>query len=287
MTTTAMNPNTEYERFTQEVYQQLLSCQHLNVANVQHNIKMEGRSGCKHQIDVYWEYEKDGARHRVVIECKNYSNHVPKEKVCAFQGVLSDLDGVEGIMVSKKGFQSGAKQYAKEYGISLHEVREPEGNETIIGDMMLNIHAGIRSALFAVDEQWAKEHNIDIPEYKRRMGMISITNEHQWSNATHIPLKLADRIIRDAEGNEITTLDLLDQQIPDHPTDDFPYVFPFDDAYASTSPWGSVKILEVKYAYKTEDQQRNISIDAGEFVKAILKDAFSDDPSIRIMRQLP
>lgn len=282
-----MNPNTEYERFTQEVYQQLLSCQHPNIAHVQHNVKKKGRSGCEHQIDVYWEYEKDGVKHWVAIECKNYSNHVPKEKVCAFQGVLSDLDGVEGIMASKKGFQRGAKQYAKEYGISLHELRMPNVGETIIGNMALNFHIEKRCTLFAVDEQWAKEHNIDIPEYKRRMGMISIANEHQWSNATHIPLKLADRVIRDAEGNEITTLDLLDQQIPDHPTDDFPIVFPFDDAYVSTSPWGSIKILEVKYTYKTEDQQRNFTIDAEGFVKAILKDAFSDDPGIRIMRQLP
>ena len=282
-----MNPNTEYERLTQEVYQQLLSCQHPNIANVQHNIKLEGQSGCKHQIDVYWEYEKNGVKHRVAIECKNYSKHVPKEKVCAFNGVLIDLDGVEGIMVSKKGFQSGAKLYAKEYGISLQELREPEGEETNIGRITLGFHIEKRSTLFAVDEQWAKEHNIDIPEYKRRMDLSSFTNKHQWSNATHIPLELADRVIRDAEGYEITTLDLLEQQIPDPPTDDFPYVFPFDDAYVKTAYWGLVKILEIKYTYETEDQQRNLTIDTGDFVKAILKDAFDDNPSIRIMRPVP
>lgn len=282
-----MNPNTEYERFTQQVYQQLLNCRHPNIANVQHNIKLEGRSGCKHQIDVYWEYEKNGVKHRVAIECKNYSKQVPKEKVCAFNGVLIDLDGVEGIMVSKKGFQSGAKLYAKECDISLQELREPEVGETFIGNMMLNIHSEKRSTLFAVDEQWAKEHNIDIPEYKRRIDMFSLTNEHQWSDATHIPLELADRVIRDAEGNEITTLDLLEQQIPDYPTDDFPYVFPFDDAYVKTAYWGLVKILEIKYTYETEDQQRNITIDAGDFVKVILKDAFGGSPGIRIMRPVP
>ena len=279
-----MNPNTEYERFTQEVYQQLLNCRHPNIANVQHNIKLEGQSGCRHQIDVYWEYEKDGVKHRVAIECKNYINHVPKEKVCAFQGVLSDLDGVEGIMVSKKGFQSGAKQYAMEYGISLQELREPEVRETFIGNMMLNLHSERQSTLFAVDEQWAKEHNINIPEYKRRMDMISFTHECYWSNTTHIPLELADRVIRNAEGKEITTLDLLEQQIPDHPTDDFPFVFPFDDAYVETDYWGLIKILEIKYTYETEDQQRNITIDAEGFVKAILKNALGDNPGIRIMR---
>lgn len=283
----AMSPNTEYELFTQEVYQQLLNCRHPNIANVKHNVKIKGRSGCKHQIDVYWEYEKDGVKHRVAIECKNYNRRVFKEKVCALNGVLIDLDGVEGIMASKKGFQSGAKQYAKAYSISLHELREPEGDENIIGNINVGFHIENRSTLFAVDEQWAKEHNIDIPEYKRRMDMISFMNEYKWSNSTHIPLELADRVIRDAEGNEITTLDLLEQQIPDHPTDDFPYVFPFDDAYVKTAYWGLVKILEIKYTYETEDQQRNYTIDAGDFVKAILKDALGDNPGIRIMRPVP
>ena len=282
-----MNPNTEYERFTQEVYKQLLNCRHLNIANVQHNIKLLGRSGCKHQIDVYWEYEKNGVKHRVAIECKNYNRRVFKEKVCALNGVLIDLDGVEGIMVSKKGFQGGAKQFAKAYGISLKELRAPEIGETFIGNMALFFHIEKRSTLFAVDEQWAKDHNIDIPEYKRRMDMISFTHEYNWSNASHIPLELADRVFRNAEGKEITTLDLLEQQIPDHPTDDFQFVFPFDDAYVKTPYWGLVKILEIKYTYETEDQQRNITIDASDFVKAILKDAFGDDPGIRIMRPVP
>lgn len=256
MTTTAMNPNTEYERFTQEVYQQLLSCQHPNIANVQHNIRLEGRSGCKHQIDVYWEYEKDGARHRVAIECKNYSNHVPKEKVCAFQGVLSDLDGVEGIVVSKKGFQSGAKQYAKEYGISLHELREPEGEDTIIGEINLGFHIEIKWPLYKVDKVWATEHNIYVPD-----GFIY--------------LPPVDDKLRDSKGNVIASL----RTVEDGST--------FEDAYVRTIPWGAVKILEVKYAHKTEDRQRNFTIDAEGFVKAILKDALGDNPGIRIMHQLP
>lgn len=61
----------------------------------------------------------------------------------------------------------------------------------------------------------------------------------------------------------------------------------FEDAYVATTNWGLVKILEIKYTYKTEEQQRNITIDAGDFVKAILKDAFGDSPGIRIMCPVP
>ena len=69
-----MNPNTEYEKFTQEIYQQLLSTDLGNVKTVEvlHNVKLRGRSGQDHQIDVFWEYEIAGLRHKVAIECKNY-----------------------------------------------------------------------------------------------------------------------------------------------------------------------------------------------------------------------
>ena len=69
-----MNQNTEYEKFTQEIYQQLLNTDFGNVKTVEvlHNVKLRGRSGQEHQIDVYWEYEIAGLRRKVAIECKNY-----------------------------------------------------------------------------------------------------------------------------------------------------------------------------------------------------------------------
>lgn len=267
-----MNPNTEYEHFTREVYQQLSNYYHLGIKTVQHNIKLKGRSGCEHQIDVYWEYEKDGESHRVAIECKNYSNRVSKRIVCAFQGVLDDLDGVEGIIVSKKGYQQGAKEYAKHYGIMLKELREPEVSETIIGNIEIHFHNDIRHTLFKVDEKWAEEHGINISEYKRRMDMISIKKEHLWSDATHIPLPKNDDKIRDSKGNVILSLESLEDATT------------FDDAYVSTSCWGPVKILEVKHDHSTEDIQRIIAIDAEGFVKAILKDVFSDNTEFMVMR---
>ena len=53
-----MNPNTEYEKFAQEVYRELAKTDVVKTIDVKHNILLTGRSGQKHQIDVYWEYEK-------------------------------------------------------------------------------------------------------------------------------------------------------------------------------------------------------------------------------------
>ena len=278
-----MNPNIEYEFFTQEVYKQLLNYHHASIKNVQHNIKLKGHSGCEHQIDVYWEYEKNGVNHHVAIECKNYNRRVEKEKVCAFQGVIADLDNIEGIMVTKIGFQKGAKIYAKKYGILLKELREPNKGETIIGEIEILHHIEKWHTLYKVDEKWAKDHNINIPEYKRRLDIMSFNHDHKWSNSSHIPLTIIDDVVRNAKGDYLVSLDSLGSQIRKRPAKDFPYVLPFEDAYINAKECGTVKILEVKYDFERDDQKTTIALDAGELVKAILKDALSENTDLMVL----
>lgn len=274
-----MNANTEYELFTREVYRQLSAYHNTSFTKVQHNIKLKGRSGCEHQIDVYWEYIKDGITHRVAIECKNYKNSISISKVRDFFGVLNDIGNIQGIMVTKVGYQKGAKQFAKEYDISLKELRSPIEGETIIGNIDLHLHVKKTRTLFRVDEQWAEEHGINIPEYKRRMDMISIENSHRWSTATHIPLTIADDVVRTAKGDYIISLESIRDTIKD-----YPYVLPFQDGYINTKHWGKIKILEVKFDHNAEDIQQIIDIDAEGFVKAILKDAFNNTTDFMVMR---
>lgn len=71
-----MNQNIEYERFTQEVYQELINARGITTS-VKHDVKLIGKSGQKHQIDVYWEYSINGIQHKVAIECKNYKKEIP------------------------------------------------------------------------------------------------------------------------------------------------------------------------------------------------------------------
>ncbi len=124
----AMNPNIDYEIFTQEIYQELLNANMGNIKtiHVQHNVKLKGKSGQEHQIDVFWEYELAGIKQKVAIECKNYKTPVPIGKVRDFSGVISDLNNVCGIIVTKEGYQKGAIEYAKHYGILLKELRIPK-----------------------------------------------------------------------------------------------------------------------------------------------------------------
>ena len=54
-----MNDDIEYEKFTQEIYNEILKNLYVNNIDVKHNMKLTGKSGQKHQIDVYWEYQYD------------------------------------------------------------------------------------------------------------------------------------------------------------------------------------------------------------------------------------
>jgi hypothetical protein len=108
----------DFEEFVHYVYSKLISLDDPNTL-VTKNTSIRGRSGSKHEFDVYYEFVKAGVKHKVAIECKDYSNAVSKGKVTEFHGKINDVDNVAGVMVAKSGYQSGAKEYANHYGIVL------------------------------------------------------------------------------------------------------------------------------------------------------------------------
>lgn len=267
-----MNLNTEFELFTQRIYQKLVNNDVLKPTKVQHNVKLKGKSGCEHQIDVYWEYEIAGNKHRVAIECKNYDSRISVGKVRDFQGVLSDLNNVNGIMVSKQGFQKGAKQYAAEHGISLKELRRPEWNETI-GSITTVFHLNSRITLFLFDEDWVKEHDFDIDRLRQFYTVFNSSNADYWKIATHFPIDIRDDIIRNSKGEKISSIEELELRLPENQESSAEIVFPFDDGWVESRHWGSVKIREVMFKYESKVQETTWNLAADDFAEAILKDA--------------
>lgn len=272
-----MNPNTAYELFTLEIYQLLINAQGVKTVQVQHNVKLEGRSGQKHQIDVYWEYMIAGTTHRVAIECKNYDKPIRLSVVHSFKGVLDDFNGVQGIIVSKKGFQAGAKRYAKEWGISLKELRTPERGETIIGEVEYNIQTEVTHTRYKIDEDWATKHDYDINRYRHNLEFQVWGEDHSGINSDYLPLNTQDQLIRDGNGNIITSIDKLGESISTQQSAERRTIFPFDDAYVTLFNSQPLKILEVCFERECRDQKRVMQIDAFGFVRAILKDALDGE----------
>ena len=102
------------------------------------------------------------------------------------------------------------------------------------------------------------------------MDSIGFNNTSKWIDSTHIPIQLVDEIITDSHGKNIASLDEIEKTIPKNSDSDI--VFKYDDAFINT-PWGLIKINEIKYEYKYEKETKVIAIDAQGFVKAILIDA--------------
>ena len=271
-----MNDNIEYEKFAQEIYNEILKNLYVKNMEVMHNVKLIGKSGQKHQIDVYWEYQYDNTTFKIAIECKNYNHTVSISKVRDFFGVLYDLEDVKGIMVTKKGYQEGARKFGEHYGIDLMELREPEEGEAIVAETTLTFDCSVRHRLFLVDEDWAKVHNLNIQLYKQQLDWLSFPVCDKWINATHIPLTTKEDKIRNSEGKIIADIRKLGEELSKKSQQDGDCVYHFEDAYVKTE-CGDIKIKEVKFEYENYAETKQIKIDAQNITKAILKNAINKE----------
>lgn len=225
---------------------------------------------------MYWEYQYDNTTFKIAIECKNYNHTVSIGKVRDFFGILYDLEDVKGIMVTKKGYQEGAKKFGEHYGIDLMELREPEEGEAIVAETTLTIDCSVRHRLFLIDEDWAKEHDFNIQSYKQRLDWLCFPVCDKWINATHIPLTTKENKIRNAKDEIIADIHKLEEELPENCQPNKNYVFPFDDAYIKTD-CGNIKIKEIKFEYENHTETKQIKIDAQNITKAILKNTISKE----------
>lgn len=106
------------ESLVQYVYQTLLNNTN-SVIKVERQKKLIGKSGVTHVIDVYYEFILNEITHKVIIECKNWKSKVSKEKILVLNSIIEDIPHSVGIIISPKGFQKGAKEFAKHHEIIL------------------------------------------------------------------------------------------------------------------------------------------------------------------------
>jgi hypothetical protein len=111
------------EDHVRNVYQTLLDLEMEN-AVVGRGVSLRGSRGSVYQIDVYYEFEIAGVRHRVAIECKNSARPVERDDVLAFAMKVQDCQGVIGLIVSANGYQSGATESAEQNSLKVLSLEE-------------------------------------------------------------------------------------------------------------------------------------------------------------------
>lgn len=107
-----------FEEEVRYVYELLLNLKGEGVLVTQ-NARISGRSQAFHHFDVYYEFERAGARHKVAIECNDPQRPVDKGRIGEFGFKLADIGNTIGLVVSRSGYQSGADTLANQYGIDL------------------------------------------------------------------------------------------------------------------------------------------------------------------------
>lgn len=256
-----MNKGIEYEKLTQEIYQDLLKKEGLTT-EVKHNIKIQGKS-TNHQIDIYWEYTIAGVNHKVAIECKNYNKKISKGIISSFHGVLTDIGNTNGIIVTKVGFQKGAKEFAEFYGINLIELREPKADDWKgrIRILETEVHAigfNVKKWFVQLDFEWCK---LNVPEESLNSieVIISGMNNEIW--------------IYDDKGNKLKNFLQIQDELPfeEDKLNDNSYEYKFENGFIKSKDFGNVKIKAVHLLYDTIIDKSIWINDSMEITKAILK----------------
>jgi len=121
--------STDYEKVAQRVYSAILAAQGIDTVDVRHNVGVLGRSGVEHQIDVYWKFRYAGIEHKVLIECKHYSQTIDLIHARNMLGLVTDIPNSQGVLVTTVGFQAGVVNLCAHYGIGLKRLRGPQGSD--------------------------------------------------------------------------------------------------------------------------------------------------------------
>lgn len=115
---------TDYEIFIQKLLQQMLEDGPLKKIHIDRLKKFKGRSGVFHEIDLSYEFIIVGVKYLTLVECKHWNSYVGKNIVQSFHSNIQDIGAHKGIIVSLKGFQKGAIEYAQSYGIGLYKASD-------------------------------------------------------------------------------------------------------------------------------------------------------------------
>src|SRR5262249_7559290 len=114
------NTGIPYELLVQAIFQEILQQDRVPNVSVQHNVRVRGRT-TKHQVDVLWRFLVGGIEYTTVVQAKDWRAKITKAAVLAFRAVLDDIPGQpRGIVVTRTGFQSGARELAERHGMGLY-----------------------------------------------------------------------------------------------------------------------------------------------------------------------
>jgi hypothetical protein len=219
-----------YEVLTQAIFQLIHDQEEVPNLRVEHDIKLQGKSAT-HQIDVYWQFEQIGLPYETIVQVKDWSRPVDQGDLFKFNCVICDLPGSpKGIFVTRTGYQSGAREYAKAHGIVLYELREVAPHSSVritplgwanykVIPMALRgskknedpVQARILGSLWTVFEPQFSDLKFQPDGLWLEKAPLTRNADH--SAITFPPLPFHEIILYDENHNAVANLDLVLRQV--------------------------------------------------------------------------
>jgi Restriction endonuclease len=184
----------QYEQMTRAIYQQILNQEMAQTVSVDHDVSVEGLT-TKHQIDVYWEFKLGGVPHRVLVQAKNWNTRVSKGAVLTFKGVLDDIPGTVGVIVTAKGYQKGALEVASGYGITVCLLKEVENRVPFSVSPGDSVTLAIKGVRIADGKPYAFAMEAYLLELE--FSKWTIQGDPNWFKGQNIPESLTSNCISD------------------------------------------------------------------------------------------
>lgn len=261
-----MLQSVEYERLVRDIYQAIQQTDGLDTVQLLHNQRIEGKSGLRHQVDIYWERKTKGKLSRVAIECKYYSRRVEIGKVRDFFGVLSDIGEIQGILVTKVGFGSGAITFADHYGIQLKEIRFPQHQDWQgrLKDVVLEIKAFkavVIGRKLTPDARWLLQER----RVKGQDKFVSCSIPKDFEDQINIYNELGAKVTDFLEMKCGLPCRYLEEQ-------GLRYTYSFSNGYIDTTELGRIKISAIEFVYDVMAATIEATTEGDEIAKAIIRD---------------
>ncbi|WP_125782552.1 restriction endonuclease [Pseudoalteromonas rubra] len=263
----------DYELLTQKIYKAILESEGVENIAVQHDVKIQGKSGVEHQIDVFWEYRYAGVSHKVLIECKYYSKPVSLIHARNMLGILNDIPNSQGLIVTTQGFQSGVVDFCSHYEINLKRIRPPQGSDwddciqivNVNGEIYQNQYLDIKIVFDGKDND-TKAYFDNNSELSFNAYDSSISES---GNVSFIGKWLDSKIVTNLDELNTPKTEILEPK----------------QAYVVLPTEERLKIRSVTVLWELSKQELSISVDAMDFVHAVLEDFNTGDIEYTLQKE--
>ncbi len=122
---------------------------------VRTNVRVPDLRGKDRQIDVLIEHSVSSIPVCVAIECKHHKDAIAVSQIEAFNSKCARIPSIHRkIFVSKKGFQSGAVEAAKDFKIELYTLEEIVDN--------LPVLSLLKNYKFSIDKRLCAPHAVKV-----------------------------------------------------------------------------------------------------------------------------